>query len=56
MLTIEGEESKGEEKLIEQPIKIVKGYSRDNRPDLKQFVINLIYSNDGDIPLYFLDF
>ena len=49
----EEEESKAEEKLIDQPIKIVKGYSRDNRPDLKQFVINLICSNDGDIPLYF---
>ena len=36
-----------------QPIQIVKGYSRDHRPDLKQFVINLICSNDGDIPLYF---
>lgn len=39
--------------LSPQPIQIVKGYSRDHRPDLKQFVINLICSNDGDIPLYF---
>ena len=41
------------EEPVHQPIQIVKGYSRDHRPDLKQFVINLICSNDGDIPLYF---
>ena len=31
----------------------MKGYSRDHRPELKQFVIDLICSNDGDLPLYF---
>lgn len=40
----------------EQPgeniIRITRGYSRDHRPDLKQFITNLICSNDGDIPLY----
>lgn len=33
------------------PIEIVRGYSRDHRPDLKQFTLNLITSPDGDIPL-----
>jgi transposase len=33
------------------PIEIVRGYSRDHRPDLKQFTLNLITSSDGDIPL-----
>jgi transposase len=46
-------ENNPELESIPQPIQIVKGYSRDHRPDLKQFVINLICSNDGDIPLYF---
>jgi transposase len=35
-----------------QPIKITYGYSRDRRPDLKQFMINLIVSGDGDVPLF----
>lgn len=33
-------------------IKIVYGYSRDRRPDLKQFIIDTIVSGDGDVPLY----
>ncbi|ABA20307.1 transposase, IS4 family [Trichormus variabilis ATCC 29413] len=33
-------------------IKIIKGYSRDHRPDLKQFIVDLMCSGDGDIPLY----
>ncbi|MEG4628023.1 IS1634 family transposase, partial [Microcoleus sp. w1-18aA5] len=33
-------------------IKIVHGYSRDKRPDLKQFIIDTIVSGDGDVPLY----
>ena len=32
-------------------IEITYGYSRDNRPDLKQFVMNLICVGDGDIPV-----
>jgi len=32
-------------------IEITYGYSRDHRPDLKQFVMNLICVGDGDIPL-----
>jgi transposase len=32
------------------PIHITYGYSRDHRPDLKQFVMNLVCWGDGDIP------
>ena len=30
----------------------IHGYSRDHRPDLKQFTLALITSGDGDVPLY----
>ncbi len=33
-------------------IAITHGYSRDHRPDLKQFIMDLMCSGDGDIPLY----
>ena len=36
----------------ERPILITKGYSRDHRPDLKQSVLDLIVSNDSNIPLF----
>ncbi|MEH1870744.1 MAG: IS1634 family transposase [Nostoc sp.] len=35
------------------PIIITQGYSRDHRPDLKQCILDLIVSSDGDIPLFF---
>lgn len=35
-----------------KPVKITYGYSRDHRSDLKQFVIDLMVSGDGDIPLF----
>ncbi len=34
------------------PIEITHGYSRDHRPDLKQYTLDLITSGDGDVPLY----
>jgi len=34
------------------PIEICHGYSRDHRPDLKQFVMNLVCWGDGDIPAF----
>lgn len=34
------------------PISITYGYSRDHRPDLKQFVMNLVCWSDGDIPAF----
>ena len=49
----EDKEKQEEEKIIkERPIFIKKGYSRDHRPDLKQCVLYLITSQDGDIPLF----
>lgn len=45
------EKDKEEEIIRERPIIITKGYSRDHRPDLKQVVLDLITSSDGDIPL-----
>ena len=45
-------ETKKSENLEPTPIKIVHGYSKDKRPDLKQFLINLIASGDGGIPLF----
>lgn len=33
-------------------IKIVKGYSKDHRPDLNQCVLNLIIENQASIPLF----
>jgi transposase len=36
----------------EIPIFITQGYSRDHRPDLKQCVLDLIVSSDGDIPIF----
>jgi transposase len=33
-------------------IEITYGYSRDHRPDLKQFILDLMCRGDGDIPLY----
>ena len=38
--------------IKEIPVKITHGYSRDHRPDLKQFMLNMIVSGDGDVPLF----
>jgi transposase len=35
-----------------QPITICRGYSRDHRPDLKQYMLNLVCSQDGGVPLW----
>jgi len=35
-----------------QAIEICRGYSRDHRPELKQFLVNLMCSADGGIPLW----
>lgn len=49
---------KGEEDLVEDnsaepvAITITEGYSRDHRPDLKQFTIHLITSEEEGIPLF----
>jgi transposase len=44
--------SEAEEHAEPVPIEITHGYSRDYRPDLKQFTLALITSGDGDVPLY----
>ncbi len=44
---VDGEYGREEERSIE----ITHGYSRDHRPDLKQFMMNLICVGDGDIPV-----
>lgn len=36
-----------------QAIEICRGYSRDHRPELKQFLLNLICSADGGVPVWF---
>lgn len=43
-----------EETAVKSPkeITITYGYSRDHRPDLKQFIIEMICSGDGDIPIF----
>lgn len=46
------QEATQEDDLDQQPIKIVRGYSRDQRPDLKQFVVNLMCSADSGVPLW----
>ncbi|MEG4812202.1 IS1634 family transposase [Microcoleus sp. F8-D3] len=33
-------------------IELKHGYSRAHRPDLKQFIIDMICTGDGDVPLY----
>jgi transposase len=35
-----------------KPIMITHGYSRDHRPDLKQFIVDTICTADGDVPLF----
>lgn len=43
-----------EEIAVKSPkeITITYGYSRDHRPDLKQLIIEMICSGDGDIPIF----
>ncbi len=41
-----------EENAEPVPIEITHGYSRDYRPDLKQFTLTMITTGDGDVPLY----
>jgi transposase len=42
-----------EEDHPEAAITITHGYSRDRRPDLKQFIVDLMVSGDGEVPLFF---
>jgi transposase len=52
---VAGETQQGEAiQTCEDPgvINITHGYSRDHRPDLKQFLVDLVSSTDGDVPLF----
>lgn len=50
---VDGEYLETEEPEAEPTkLRITHGYSRDHRPDLKQFIIDLMCSGDGDVPLY----
>lgn len=44
-----GDQDDGEPK----PIHITHGYSRDHRPDLKQFLAQMMVSSDGGVPTFF---
>ena len=35
-----------------ESVKITYGYSKDHRPDLKQFMMDAICTGDGDVPLF----
>jgi len=35
-----------------EAVKITYGYSKDHRQDLKQFLMDIICSGDGDVPLF----
>jgi transposase len=49
-----GDNQELEELAVKSPkeITITYGYSRDHRPDLKQFIIEMICTGDGDIPIF----
>ncbi len=51
-LPVNNQES--EDLAVKSPkeITLTYGYSRDHRPDLKQFIIELICTGDGDIPIF----
>jgi transposase len=42
--------AEGEHNEEPEPIHITQGYSGDHRPDLKQFVVDLLCSGDGGVP------
>src|SRR5215210_1058770 len=41
-----------EEEREPEEIRLTHGYSRDQRPDLKQFVVDLMSTGDGGVPLF----
>jgi transposase len=49
---VDGDYQQQHETVESGAIHITQGYSRDHRPDLKQFIVDLMCSGDGDIPLY----
>lgn len=49
--SVDGEYAK-QESVEPIPVQICRGYSRDHRPDLKQFLVSLVCSSDGGVPLW----
>lgn len=47
------DETGGGEGREPEEIRVTHGYSRDHRPELKQFVVDLMTTGDGGIPLFF---
>ncbi len=45
-------ESSDESSESIEGVKITYGYSKDHRPDLKQFMMDVICTGDGDVPLF----
>jgi transposase len=37
---------------IQEKLQIVHGFSKDGRPDLKQFMLSLVMSGQGDLPIW----
>ena len=52
VLSSQSESQRQESELEPIPISITHGYSRDHRPDLKQFILDLIVTGDGNIPVF----
>lgn len=51
--SVEGEYRTAESEVTaETPIRLCRGYSRDHRPDLKQFLMTLVCAADGGVPLW----
>ncbi|GGA50594.1 hypothetical protein CYANOKiyG1_70100 [Okeania sp. KiyG1] len=46
------DEDESTEDIEPKTIKITYEYSRDKRPDLKQFMMDLMCTNDGNLPLW----
>lgn len=49
---LHGEYDTGEGRDALEEIHTTHGYSRDHRPDLKQFVVDLMSTADGGVPLF----
>lgn len=51
---LHGQYATDQQEQQEKPtaLRITHGYSRDHRPELKQFVVDLMQSGDGGIPLF----
>ena len=50
--SVEGKYEIEESEETIESVKITYGYSKDHRPDLKQFIMDVICTGDGDVPLF----